>query len=90
MENLKRPGGQMKNPDKVHGGNNPSIIPQTPYPFAVRTQKRLHEALKLMRYYITIGRRLTVSNTVYSTVIQSFTSARQIPWSQRSQLSCPS
>eukprot|EP00957_Ditylum_brightwellii_P154120 11729065-Ditylum_brightwellii.AAC.1 len=26
-----------------------------------------------MRYYTTIGRRLTVSNTVYATVIRSFT-----------------
>eukprot|EP00957_Ditylum_brightwellii_P113895 8682922-Ditylum_brightwellii.AAC.1 len=46
-ENLKCPGGQMKNPDKVHGNNNPSMIPQTPYPFGVRTQKRLQEALEL-------------------------------------------
>ena len=72
-ENLKRPGGQMKNPDKVHGDDNPSTIPQTLYPFGVRTQKRLLEASELMRYYITIGCRLTVLNTVYSTVIQSFT-----------------
>eukprot|EP00957_Ditylum_brightwellii_P036239 2745333-Ditylum_brightwellii.AAC.1 len=28
-ENLKRPGGRMKNPDKVHGNDNPSTIPQT-------------------------------------------------------------
>eukprot|EP00957_Ditylum_brightwellii_P053781 4073760-Ditylum_brightwellii.AAC.1 len=32
-ENLKRPGGRMKNPDKEHSNNNPSMIPQTPYPF---------------------------------------------------------
>eukprot|EP00957_Ditylum_brightwellii_P023921 1803427-Ditylum_brightwellii.AAC.1 len=63
----------MKNPDKVHGNENPSTIPQTPYPFRVRTQKRLQEASELTRYYITIGCRLTVLNTVYSTVIRSFT-----------------
>eukprot|EP00957_Ditylum_brightwellii_P108522 8277287-Ditylum_brightwellii.AAC.1 len=28
-ENLKHPGGQMKNPDKVHNNDNPSTIPQT-------------------------------------------------------------
>eukprot|EP00957_Ditylum_brightwellii_P085359 6493726-Ditylum_brightwellii.AAC.1 len=33
VENLKRPGGRMKNPDKVNGDNNPSTIPQTLYPF---------------------------------------------------------
>eukprot|EP00957_Ditylum_brightwellii_P076983 5851063-Ditylum_brightwellii.AAC.1 len=32
-ENLKRPGGQMKNPGKEPGNNNPSTIAQTPYPF---------------------------------------------------------
>eukprot|EP00957_Ditylum_brightwellii_P197627 15056014-Ditylum_brightwellii.AAC.1 len=36
-EDLKHPGGRMKNPDKVQGNNNPSTIPQTPYPFGVRT-----------------------------------------------------
>eukprot|EP00957_Ditylum_brightwellii_P140884 10731745-Ditylum_brightwellii.AAC.1 len=72
-ENLKRPGGQMRNPDKVHGNNNPSTIPQTPYPFGVRTQKRLQEALELTRYYITVGRCLTVANTTHATGIRSFT-----------------
>eukprot|EP00957_Ditylum_brightwellii_P079027 6010557-Ditylum_brightwellii.AAC.1 len=46
-DNLKRPGGRMKNPDKVHGDNNPSTIPQTLYPFRVRMQKRLQEASEL-------------------------------------------
>ena len=43
-ENLKRPGGRMANPDKEPGDNNPSTIAQTPYPFGVKTQKRLLEA----------------------------------------------
>eukprot|EP00957_Ditylum_brightwellii_P080969 6158822-Ditylum_brightwellii.AAC.1 len=63
----------MKNPDKVQGNNNPSTIPQTPYPFGVRTQKRLQETSELTRYYITVGCRLTVANTAYAMVIQSFT-----------------
>eukprot|EP00957_Ditylum_brightwellii_P003041 232155-Ditylum_brightwellii.AAC.1 len=54
-ENLKRLGGRMKNLDKVHGNDNPSTIPQTPYPFRVRTQKRLQEASELTRYCITVG-----------------------------------
>eukprot|EP00957_Ditylum_brightwellii_P167125 12722644-Ditylum_brightwellii.AAC.1 len=40
-KNLKRPGGWMKNPDKEPSNDNPSTIAQTPYPFRVRTQKRL-------------------------------------------------
>eukprot|EP00957_Ditylum_brightwellii_P208250 15356484-Ditylum_brightwellii.AAC.1 len=48
-ENLKRLGGQMKNPDKEKDNDNPSTIPQTLYLFGVRTQKRLQEASELMR-----------------------------------------
>eukprot|EP00957_Ditylum_brightwellii_P008535 647530-Ditylum_brightwellii.AAC.1 len=47
-ENLKRSGGRMKNLDKEHGNDNPPMIAQTPYPFGVRTQKRLLEASELM------------------------------------------
>eukprot|EP00957_Ditylum_brightwellii_P088172 6715721-Ditylum_brightwellii.AAC.1 len=46
-ENLKRPGGWMKNPDKKQDENNPPTIPQTPYLFGVRMQKRLLEASEL-------------------------------------------
>eukprot|EP00957_Ditylum_brightwellii_P062826 4767111-Ditylum_brightwellii.AAC.1 len=63
----------MKNPEKEPGNETPSTIAQTPYPFGVRTQKRLIEASELMRYYTTIGRGLKVSNTVYTTVIRYFT-----------------
>eukprot|EP00957_Ditylum_brightwellii_P084431 6420733-Ditylum_brightwellii.AAC.1 len=73
MDNLKRPGGWMRNPDKVPGNDNPSKIPKSLYPFGGRTQKRRQEASELTRYYITVGRRLTVLNTVYATVIRSFT-----------------
>eukprot|EP00957_Ditylum_brightwellii_P135645 10344224-Ditylum_brightwellii.AAC.1 len=36
-------------------------------------QKRLLKASELTRYYEMVGRRLTVLNTVYETVIKSFT-----------------
>eukprot|EP00957_Ditylum_brightwellii_P038612 2918932-Ditylum_brightwellii.AAC.1 len=36
-------------------------------------QKRLLKASKLMRYYEMVGCRVTVLNTVYKTVIKSFT-----------------
>eukprot|EP00957_Ditylum_brightwellii_P132002 10064766-Ditylum_brightwellii.AAC.1 len=36
-------------------------------------QKRLLEASELTRYYETVGCHLTVLNTVYETVIRSFT-----------------
>eukprot|EP00957_Ditylum_brightwellii_P049683 3767573-Ditylum_brightwellii.AAC.1 len=39
-ENLKRPGGKMKNQDKKQD-NNPLKIPQALYLFRARMQKRL-------------------------------------------------
>eukprot|EP00957_Ditylum_brightwellii_P110372 8418320-Ditylum_brightwellii.AAC.1 len=72
-ENLKRPGCQMKNPNRNPDNNNPATVPQTLYLFGARTQKRLIEASELIRYYETVGHHLTVSNTVYKTVIRSFT-----------------
>eukprot|EP00957_Ditylum_brightwellii_P154200 11734974-Ditylum_brightwellii.AAC.1 len=32
-DNLKRPGGQMMNPDKEPSDGNPLTVAQTPYPF---------------------------------------------------------
>eukprot|EP00957_Ditylum_brightwellii_P107479 8201010-Ditylum_brightwellii.AAC.1 len=48
------------------------MIPQTLYPFGVRTQKRLQEASELTWCYSMVGHCLTVANTVYETVIRSF------------------
>eukprot|EP00957_Ditylum_brightwellii_P143879 10963725-Ditylum_brightwellii.AAC.1 len=48
-ENLKRPGGQMKNPDKNPDNDNPPTVPQTLYLFRARTQKRLLKASELTR-----------------------------------------
>eukprot|EP00957_Ditylum_brightwellii_P028548 2156766-Ditylum_brightwellii.AAC.1 len=63
----------MKNPVKKKDNNNPSTVPQTPYLFGTRMQKRLLEASELTRYYEAVGHRLTVSNNVDETVIRSFT-----------------
>eukprot|EP00957_Ditylum_brightwellii_P023030 1738087-Ditylum_brightwellii.AAC.1 len=71
-ENLKHPGSWMKNTVK-EANQNHATVPQTPYLFGARTQKRLLKASKLMRYYKMVGCRVTVSNTVYKTIIKSFT-----------------
>eukprot|EP00957_Ditylum_brightwellii_P067100 5092909-Ditylum_brightwellii.AAC.1 len=63
-ENLKCLGGQTKNPDR-EANQSHATVPQTLYLFGARTQKRLLEASKLSRYYETVGRCMTVLNTVY-------------------------
>eukprot|EP00957_Ditylum_brightwellii_P032613 2471806-Ditylum_brightwellii.AAC.1 len=72
-ENLKRLGGQMKNPDKEKDNNNPLVVPLTPYLFGATTQKRLLEVSELTEYYEMVGHHLTVLNTVYKNIIRSFT-----------------
>eukprot|EP00957_Ditylum_brightwellii_P101848 7762412-Ditylum_brightwellii.AAC.1 len=66
------PRCQMKNPDKgvnkIH-----ATVPQAPYLFGARMQKRLLKASELMRYYKMVSCHVTVSNTVYNAVIKSFT-----------------
>eukprot|EP00957_Ditylum_brightwellii_P105499 8042507-Ditylum_brightwellii.AAC.1 len=71
-DNLKHPGGRMKNPDK-DADKNHAAVPQTPYLFGAEMQKRLLEASELMRYYKIVEHRVTVLNTVYKTTIKSFT-----------------
>eukprot|EP00957_Ditylum_brightwellii_P018757 1410149-Ditylum_brightwellii.AAC.1 len=57
-DNLKHPGGQIKNLDS-RANKNHVMVPQTPYLFGAKTQKRLLKASKLMRYYKTVGHRVT-------------------------------
>eukprot|EP00957_Ditylum_brightwellii_P091758 6987235-Ditylum_brightwellii.AAC.1 len=66
--NLKHLGGWMKNPDK-EANKNHAAVPQTVFLFGAKMQKRLLEASKLMRYYKMVGCHVTVSNTVYKTII---------------------
>eukprot|EP00957_Ditylum_brightwellii_P055826 4229582-Ditylum_brightwellii.AAC.1 len=62
----------MKNPDR-EANQSHATVPQTPYLFGARMQKRLLEASELTRYYEMVGCRVIVLNTVYKTVIKSFT-----------------
>eukprot|EP00957_Ditylum_brightwellii_P106869 8152761-Ditylum_brightwellii.AAC.1 len=70
VDNLKRPGGWMKNLDK--DSLKDSTVPQTLCIFRAKMQKRLLKASELMRFYETVGCKVTVSNTVYKTMIKSF------------------
>eukprot|EP00957_Ditylum_brightwellii_P154777 11779694-Ditylum_brightwellii.AAC.1 len=80
-DNLKRSGGQMKNPD-IKANKNHDTVPQTLYLFGAKKQKRLLKASNLMKYYKTVGCRVIVLNTLYKTVIKSFTNqwARLKDW----------
>eukprot|EP00957_Ditylum_brightwellii_P039381 2978701-Ditylum_brightwellii.AAC.1 len=86
VDNLKCLGGQIKNPD-IQANKNHVTVPQTLYLFGAKTQKILLEASKPMRYYETVGCCVTVLNTVYKTIIKSFTNqwAGLKDWKQQMQ-----
>eukprot|EP00957_Ditylum_brightwellii_P111172 8476870-Ditylum_brightwellii.AAC.1 len=80
----------MKNLNK-EANQSHGTVSQTPYLFGARSQKRLLEASKLMRYYKTVGCHVTVSNTIYETVIKSFTNqwAGLKDWKRQTQPMVP-
>eukprot|EP00957_Ditylum_brightwellii_P054997 4168818-Ditylum_brightwellii.AAC.1 len=53
-ENLKRLGGRMKNINR-EANQSHATVPQTPYLFGARTQKRRLEASEMTRYYNTVA-----------------------------------
>ena len=69
-DNLRRPGGRIPNPDP----NAPpgSTIPQPPFTFGAKSQKRLLAACELVRFYTTIGRPLTAANMQWDPIIKNF------------------
>eukprot|EP00957_Ditylum_brightwellii_P024939 1885608-Ditylum_brightwellii.AAC.1 len=79
------PRGWMKNPDKKKNNTNPPTVLQTPYLFGASMQKRLIEASELTRYNETVGHHLIVSNTVYETIIRSFTNQWADPKDRKCQ-----
>ena len=66
-ENMRKPGGHV--PDPAGGGG---MIPTPPFPFGIRSQKRLIVACELVRYYDTVGRELTVANIRWTHVMKNF------------------
>eukprot|EP00957_Ditylum_brightwellii_P106632 8135241-Ditylum_brightwellii.AAC.2 len=88
-DNLQYPSCQVKNPDKI--ADKDLTVPQTPFVFGAKTQKRLFDALELMSYYKTVGWDLTVSSIKYDPVIKFFTYQwkRLTDWEKNTQSAIP-
>ena len=69
-DNLRQPGGRIANPDP----NAPpgATIPQPPFVFGAKSQKRLLAACDTVRYYEMIARELSASNMRWDPVIKNF------------------
>jgi hypothetical protein len=73
-DNLRRPGGQIPNPDP----NDPAgaTIAQPPFVFGAKSQKQLLAACDMVRDYEMIDRELSAANMRWEPVIKNFTQ----PW----------
>jgi hypothetical protein len=47
-------------------------MPTPPFVFGAKSQTRLVTAAKLICYYATVGRNLTLSNITWNTVVKNF------------------
>lgn len=70
VENLRKPGDRIPNPDP--NADAGSTIPRPPFVFSAKSMKRLLAACDLVRYYQTVGRSLTPAGLRYVPVIRNF------------------
>ena len=68
-DNLRRPAGTMIDPADANGAR---MIPIPPFVFGAKSQLRMNAAIKLLRFYETVGRVHTASNLKWDPVIKSF------------------
>lgn len=71
VDNLRKPGDRIRNPDR----NAPagSTIPRPPYIISAKSLKRLLETADLIRFYVMIGRGITHANIFYDPIVIDFT-----------------
>ena len=74
VDNLRRPGGRVPNPDPGAAGG--LTIPTPAFVFGAKSQKCLGIACELVWYYNTVGRNLTAANMQWNNVIKNF----EIQW----------
>ena len=76
--NLRRPTGRITDPNYVAPNPLPvpppqaPTIPQPPFVFGAKSQKRLLVACDLIRFYETIGRPLTAPNVMWDPTMRNF------------------
>eukprot|EP00957_Ditylum_brightwellii_P100778 7681516-Ditylum_brightwellii.AAC.1 len=69
-ENVRKPGGIILNADSRAAIG--STIPQPPFPFGAKSQKRLMSAADIVHYCMTVEYDLAVANMNYGKLISNF------------------
>jgi hypothetical protein len=68
--NLRRPAGRVPDPNPAAAAG--STVPTPPFVFRAKSQQRLINAPKLVRYYDTVGRNTTAGNLQWTPVMKNF------------------
>ena len=68
--NLRRPAGRIPDPNPAAAAG--ATIPTPPFVFGAKSQQRLTNAAKLLRYYTTVGRTTTAGNLQWTPVMKNF------------------
>ena len=66
--NLRRPAGRVPDPNQPAANN--ATIATPPFVFGAKSQTRLMTAAKLVRYYETVARPITLSNMTWGTAVK--------------------
>ena len=66
--NLRCPGGCVPDPNPAAG----STIPTPPFVFGAKSQRRIAIACDLVKYYVTVGHKLTATNLQWNTIMKNF------------------
>ena len=69
-DNLRCPGGRVLDPNPAAPPG--STIPTPPFIFGAKSQRHIAVACDLVKYYITVGRDLTVANLQWNTIMKNF------------------
>ena len=71
VENLRKPGGTIPDPNPMA---DPGAVIRTPsFVLGAKSYTRLQAAVRIAKYYETVGRDLTPANMMWNPVIKEFT-----------------
>ena len=59
----------------------PNVTPPLNYTFGVKSQKRRIVAAEIVRYYVTVGRKITASDMLWNPVLKDF----EVQWNSIKQ-----
>ena len=69
--NLSRPAGRVPDPNLAAAAAGAMVL-TPPFVLGAKSQQRLISAMKLIRYYATVGRKATAGNLQWTPAMKNF------------------